>query len=152
MIVYEFLSQSSVCTDDLHDINLLIETLSRAKTAPKTRWDTLYEAVRHSRVLVARDETRRRTDWSSAIVGMATLTPKYKVSNTSGDIEEVVVDPRYQGQGIGRKLTEKLIEEARRLTMTELELTSHPSRIAANELYKSLDFKLRQNAYRLMLI
>lgn len=95
-------------------------------------------------ILTARD--------SVAIVGMATLITMLTPSGAYGMVEDVVVAERARGQGIGRELMERLIAEARRRKLMMLELTSNPSRSAANHLYQSLGFEKREtNPYRLIL-
>ena len=63
-------------------------------------------------------------------------------------IEDVVVDEKHRGKGLGRKLMSKTIEALRAMNVKQVELTSRPSRTVANELYRSLGFKLRKtNVY-----
>ena len=63
-------------------------------------------------------------------------------------IEDVVVDKKHRGKGLGRKLMAKTIEALRAMNVKHVELTSRPSRTVANELYRSLGFKLRKtNVY-----
>jgi GNAT superfamily N-acetyltransferase len=102
---------------------------------------------RHVRIAIARDE---KSPQDTPIIGMASLIPMRTLSYQKGIIEDVVVLPAYQGQGISRRLMETLIGEAKKLHLTRLELTSHPSRIAANALYQKMGFQKRDtNAYRL---
>ena len=55
-----------------------------------------------------------------------------------------------RGAGIGRSLIEGLAGFARAEGFDFLELTSRPAREAANRLYRSLGFELREtNVYRL---
>ena len=69
-----------------------------------------------------------------------------------GRIEDVVVADSHRGQGIGRELMRRLIAEAMRRKLTQVELTSAPARVAANHLYQSLGFALREtNVYKLVL-
>ena len=57
---------------------------------------------------------------------------------------------RILGKHIGKALMERILEEARREAPIKLKLTSRPSRIAANKLYLSLGFSLREtNPYEL---
>jgi ribosomal protein S18 acetylase RimI-like enzyme len=63
-------------------------------------------------------------------------------------IEDVVVDEKHRGKGLGRRLMSKTIEALREMNVKRVELTSRPSRTVANKLYRSLGFKLRKtNVY-----
>jgi ribosomal protein S18 acetylase RimI-like enzyme len=64
-------------------------------------------------------------------------------------IEDVVVDDAARGQGMGEALTLAAIERARQEGAKTVDLTSRPSREAANRLYQRVGFKPRQtNLYR----
>ena len=64
-------------------------------------------------------------------------------------IEDVVADSAASGQRIGELLSQAALDEARRRGAKTVELTSRPSREAANHIYKKLGFKLRDtNVYR----
>jgi ribosomal protein S18 acetylase RimI-like enzyme len=65
------------------------------------------------------------------------------LSGLRARIEEVVVDEIYRGHGIGKELMLVLIELAKKLKISSMELTSRPSRVAANELYRHLGFVQR---------
>lgn len=68
-------------------------------------------------------------------------------------IEDLVVDESQRGKGIGRELTLFAIGFARSLGAESIELTSRPSRIAANQLYSKIGFILREtNVYRYPLV
>lgn len=83
------------------------------------------------------------------IVGMLTLVTYRIPTGLSGHIEDVVVDAERGGQGIGRLLVERALEEARRQGVRFVELTSRASREAANRLYQGCGFVIRDtNVYR----
>ncbi len=64
-------------------------------------------------------------------------------------IEDVVVNKNSRGKGVGKLLTEKAIELAEQHGAKTVDLTSRPSREAANALYKKVGFKQRDtNVYR----
>jgi ribosomal protein S18 acetylase RimI-like enzyme len=64
-------------------------------------------------------------------------------------IEDVVVDDAARGKGVGAALNERAIEVARGLGARTVDLTSRPSREAANRLYQRLGFEPREtNVYR----
>ncbi|WP_282111732.1 GNAT family N-acetyltransferase [Maribacter stanieri] len=79
------------------------------------------------------------------LVGIAMMA-KYKVvSGHKGMIEDVVVSSNYRGKGIGRKLMEKLLEQAEKEKLDDILLFSGHHRTAAISLYKSLGFKLKES-------
>ena len=83
------------------------------------------------------------------IVGMLTIGTYDIPTGTKVWIEDVVVDESQRGKGIGRELTLFAIDFAKSNGYKAIELTSRPSRIAANHLYRNLGFVLREtNVYR----
>ena len=66
------------------------------------------------------------------------------------NIEDVVVDGSARGRGVGEALNRAAIDRARAAGATTVDLTSRPSREAANRLYRRLGFEQRTtNVYRL---
>jgi ribosomal protein S18 acetylase RimI-like enzyme len=64
-------------------------------------------------------------------------------------IEDVVVDDAARGRGVGEALNRAALERARAAGATTVDLTSRPSREAANRLYRRLGFEARDtNVYR----
>ena len=64
-------------------------------------------------------------------------------------IEDVVVDEKYRGFGIGRALNQEALKRAEAAGARSVDLTSSPRREAANQLYLSLGFERRNtNVYR----
>ncbi len=85
-------------------------------------------------------------------VGTLSLIFYRTPSGLRSRIEDVVVDRSARGHGLGRALTRAAVEAARMRGARSVDLTSRPSRVAANELYKSEGFQLRESAsYRLSL-
>ncbi|MYB10077.1 MAG: GNAT family N-acetyltransferase [Acidimicrobiia bacterium] len=83
------------------------------------------------------------------IVGSLTLVLVRIPTGLRAIIEDVVVDERSRGQGVGRTLNEAALEVARAAGAVTVDLTSRPSREAANRLYLSLGFEVRDtNVYR----
>ena len=120
----------------------LVPQLSRSN-APPTEAE-LDEIVRSpaSRLLVARDDT-------DTIVGSLTLVLFRIPTAVRAWIEDVVVDESARGQGIGEALNREALCIAADHGARTVDLTSRPSREAANRLYQRLGFKLRDtNVYR----
>jgi ribosomal protein S18 acetylase RimI-like enzyme len=87
-----------------------------------------------------------------AIVGMLTLVTFPLPSGLRARIEDVVVDRDARGHGVGTALTTAAIDLARQQGARSVDLTSRPSRAAANRLYQRLGFQLRDsNVYRYQL-
>ena len=64
-------------------------------------------------------------------------------------IEDVVVNENARGKGVGSMLLEHAVSLAKELGAKTVDLTSRPSREAANALYKKMGFELRDtNVYR----
>jgi ribosomal protein S18 acetylase RimI-like enzyme len=64
-------------------------------------------------------------------------------------IEDVVVDEAARGAGVGAALNQAALERAAAAGATTVDLTSRPSREAANRLYRRLGFEVREtNVYR----
>lgn len=65
-------------------------------------------------------------------------------------IEDVVVDDKFRGKSLGKKLIEHAIHYVSRLGHSSLMLTSNPTRIAANKLYQAVGFRHKEtNVYKM---
>ena len=83
------------------------------------------------------------------ILGILTLVFCKIPTGKKASIEDVVVDEKIRGKGIGRTLVNHAIQFAKEKGITKIELTSSPSRVAANILYLKMGFELRDtNVYR----
>lgn len=120
---------------------VLIPQLSSSNPAPKRA--ELEEIVQSS----ATDLFLARVD--GRIVGSLTLATFRIPTGLRAWIEDVVVDDSARGHGVGAALNIAALEEARRRGALTVDLTSRPSREAANKLYKKLGFVEREtNVYR----
>ncbi|NQV97671.1 MAG: GNAT family N-acetyltransferase [Acidimicrobiaceae bacterium] len=92
-------------------------------------------------LFVARVETQ--------IVGLLTLALFRIPTAMRAWIEDVVVDAAARGGGVGEALNLAALAEAKRRGAQTVDLTSRPSREAANRLYRRLGFVQREtNVYR----
>ncbi|MEU4238260.1 GNAT family N-acetyltransferase [Actinoplanes sp. NPDC026619] len=84
------------------------------------------------------------------IVGALTLVLFPIPTGLRAWIEDVVVDEAARGMGVGAALTREAVRLAREAGARTVDLTSRPSRAAANRLYERLGFELRDSkVYRL---
>lgn len=86
-------------TDVPHMLPLLNEYTRQAEILPRTE-DDIYRTIREWVVMVD----------GQIIVGMGSLLIMW---NDLAEIRSLVVDPAYQGQGVGRRIVTKLIEDAK---------------------------------------
>lgn len=83
------------------------------------------------------------------ILGMLSLATFKIPTGKRAWIEDVVVDSTARGQGAGQKLVEAAVRHAKKVGAKTVDLTSRPSREAANRLYRRCGFKQREtNVYR----
>jgi ribosomal protein S18 acetylase RimI-like enzyme len=127
-------------TEDLYQaLQRLIPQLGAHKIPP-TR-DELRELVEsESSTLLAAYEI----DAKGLILGILCLTVYRVPTGLRSIIEDVVVDGSARRRGIAEALMHKAIELARESGAEGISLTSNPQRQAANLLYQSLGFQLRQ--------
>ena len=131
--------------DDVVDaLNQLLPQLSSTATAlTLTQLRDLVESP-STTLFVARNE--------GTLVGTLTLAVFRIPTGLRGWIEDVVVDESARGTGVGESLTLAAIDEAKRRGIRSLDLTTRPTRDAANRLYSRLGFERREtNVYRLNL-
>lgn len=127
-------------TPELHEaLERLVPQLSAHKTPPTV--DELKELVQSeaSTLLVARDP-----DENGSIVGALCLSIYRAPTGLRSIVEDVIVDEKMRGHRIGEGLMRRAIELARAAGADGVSLTSNPQRVAANRLYQSLGFQLRQ--------
>lgn len=86
------------------------------------------------------------------IVGITSLVVFRVVTGVRAFIDDVVVMESHRGHRLGIALVRAAIDHAASLGVRKIDLTSRPSREAANRLYQRLGFERRQtNVYRLTL-
>lgn len=125
----------------LDAVRRLVPQLS-SSTAPPTRIELeVIVAGPSTMLLLARHE--------HVIVGMLTLAIFRIPTGIRAWIEDVVVDAQMRGRGVGEALTREAVRIAGTHGARTVELTSRPSREAANRLYQRLGFERREtNVYR----
>jgi ribosomal protein S18 acetylase RimI-like enzyme len=133
-------------TDELVEaFERLVPQLSRSSPPPSRELVAEILASPACHQLLARDDDGR-------IVGVSTLVVFPIPTGRRAWIEDVVVDEAAAGRGIGTQLTEAMLDLARQLGCTTVDLTSRPSREAANRLYRRVGFVQREtNVYRMTL-
>ncbi len=123
----------------LDGLNRILPQLS--SSAPPLTLVQLDEICVNDMLFIARD--------SGVIVGSLTLVIFRLPTGLRAWIEDVVVDEAARGKGVGEELNKAAIKATFDSGARTLDLTSRPSREAANRLYQKLGFKAREtNVYR----
>jgi ribosomal protein S18 acetylase RimI-like enzyme len=133
---------TAVTPELIEAFDRLVPLLSRSSPAPTPA--ELGEIVDSPAtvVLMAREG-------NGAVVGALTLVLFRIPTGMRAWIEDVVVDQSARGHGVGEALGREALRRAQSAGARTLDLTSRPSRHAANRLYKRLGFVQRDtNVYR----
>lgn len=138
----------SVCREVTDEVvqafGVLIPQLSRSNPAPTRAELEALVASEASTLFVARVDGR--------IAGSLTLAMFRIPTGVRAWIEDVVVDESARGHGVGEALNRAALDHARANGAITVDLTSRPSREAANRLYKRMGFEQRDtNVYRFTL-
>jgi ribosomal protein S18 acetylase RimI-like enzyme len=119
----------------------LVPQLSRSNPPPSVAELAEIAASPATVLLLAHDGER--------VVGSLTLALFRIPTGLRAWIEDVVVDEAARGGGVGEALNRAAIDQARAVGARTVDLTSRPSREAANRLYRRLGFVQRDtNVYR----
>jgi ribosomal protein S18 acetylase RimI-like enzyme len=129
-------------TDEVVDaFARLIPQLSSSNPPPTRSQLEILVTSEASTLFLARVEGR--------IVGSLTLAMFRIPTGVRAWIEDVVVDEQARGHGVGEALNRAALDLARAEGAITVELTSRPSREAANRLYLRMGFVVRDtNVYR----
>lgn len=138
------IEQADEASDEVHQaIVRLLPFLSKSSPAPSADQVAEIATSPATTLFLARDGA------GGPIVGTLTLALFRIPSGVRAWIEDVIVDPAVEGRGCGRQLTQAALDAARAVGARTVELTSRPSREAANHLYLRLGFQIREtNVYR----
>jgi GNAT superfamily N-acetyltransferase len=125
----------------LDDVNRLLPQLSSSATS--MTHETLADMLQSSAITLFLASLEGRT------VGMLTLALFPIPTGVRAWVEDVVVEESARGNGVGALLTETAIQHAKRFGAKTVDLTSRPTREAANRLYRKVGFVQREtNVYR----
>lgn len=135
-------TEATVVDDALVDaFARLIPQLSRSSPPPATAELQSIVDNPNTFLFVARD--------GESIIGSLTLATFRIPTGLRAWIEDVVVDAAASGQRAGETLSRAALDKAKVLGCRTVDLTSRPSREAANHIYRKLGFELREsNLYR----
>ena len=142
----------TAATPEIHEaMGRLIPQLSRS-AAPMSEADVQRFLSQDSVHLFAFRPDEADAQGNRPILGMLSLVAFEIPTGVRAWVEAVVVDEAARGQGAGFALVEAAVEHAKKVGARTVDLTSRPSREAANRLYQRAGFQLREtNVYRVTL-
>ncbi len=133
---------TSVTDELMASLERLVPQLSRTSPVPGRAEVAEIVASPATVLLLA------RTD-EGAVVGSLTLVLFRIPTGVRAWVEDVVVDQSWRGRGIGEALGRDALRRAAEAGARTVDLTSRPSREAANRMYRRLGFEAREtNVYR----
>ena len=131
----------SVDDELMEAVGRLARQLSSSAPVPTRQELNEIVASPATTLLVAREDGR--------IIGMLTVAIFRIPTGLRAWIEDVAVDEVARGKGVGERLSREALRIAADRGARTVELTSRPSREAANRLYQRIGFERREtNVYR----
>ena len=125
----------------LSSINRLLPQLSKSSKPINLNQLKQLTGSECTQLFLARD--------AEGILGMLSLVVFSIPTGNKAWVEDVVVDEDARGKGVGKLLMNYAMETAETLGAKSVDLTSRPSREAANKLYQAIGFQEREtNVYR----
>jgi len=121
----------------------LIPQLGKHKVPPTAQELQALIASQGCILLIARE-----SDEIDEIIGTLCLNIYRVPTGVRSIVEDIVVDEKMRRRGVGEALVRRAIDLAREAGANGVTLTSNHQREAANQLYQSMGFELRNtNAY-----
>lgn len=134
-MIIDLLQAEELNTTLQDEVSILYAQLNPA--IPQVSLKKIMEGDGSTLIVVCRD--------GDVLVGLALLARYKVISGHKGMIEDVIVDSACRGQGIGRQLMTKLLEEAKKDQLDEVLLFTGHHRVVARNLYLSLGFQLKDS-------
>ena len=140
------IEECTAVTDDVVEaLARLVPQLSSSSPPPSAEALRAIVGSDACHLLLARDD-------DGTILGSMTLVVFPIPTGVRAWIEDVVVDGAARGRGVGEALNREALDLARRRGARTVDLTSRPTREAANRLYRRIGFEQREtNVYRITL-
>lgn len=145
MIKIEILNPDDISQHDPTALSILMTELGGREI--DLSYDDVVKIVSDTTTVVA-----RLVNDDKSIVGAGCVVHMHLLQGYRHLIESVVVLPQYRGYGLGRKIVDQLIDEARKFGDGNINLTCRPGRKHAIILYREMGFeKIDTDVYRLHL-
>jgi len=124
------------------DINQIKRLIGQLDSTAVFKPGAFYKAQQNGYVNLIRIDKK--------IIGLGWIFPRQTLLRKQAVVEDMIVDLDYRGRGLGEKILLNLIAWARKKGIEVVELTTNPKRVAANNLYKKIGFKLHETNHYLL--
>jgi GNAT superfamily N-acetyltransferase len=133
----------SIRNFETSDFDQVFELLKQLWSYKELDYDGMKKMLDHN--LTSPDHFYIVAAHGPRVIGFCSLTVKHNLwlQDLLGNVDEMVVDENYRGQGIGKKLMQRITEIAVQNNCKQLELESSFHREKAHTFYEELGFEKR---------
>ncbi len=114
------------------DLDRVRELVKQLDPSAEVKEYSLYKAVLEGYLATEYD--------NGVLVGMGWAFPRQTLLRKQAVIEDMIVDESQRGKGLGYKILDNVIQQAKADGCEMIELTTNPKREAANKLYQKYGF------------
>ena len=126
-------------TYNLDEIRKLVAQLDPAAVVNE---QSLYRAIVEGYI--------SKIEENGELIGIGWIFSRQTKLRHQAVVEDMIVDERHRGKGLGEKILLDLIRWAKNNGVEVVELTTNPKRLAANALYQKVGFKLHETNHYLL--
>ena len=126
----------------VYDLNIVKKLINQLDPSAEVNEQSLYKAMFSGYI--------SKIEKNGKLLGMGWIFPRQTLLRCQAVVEDMIVDEKQRGKGLGEKILLDLIKWAKGQGVEVVELTTNPKRIAANELYKKVGFKLHETNHYLL--
>lgn len=125
-----------------YDLNNVRKLISQLDPSAVVNEQSLYKSILDGYI--------SKIEKDGEIIGMGWIFPRQTSFRRQAVVEDMIVDEKYRGQGLGEKILLDLIDWAKKQGVEVIELITNPKRVAANSLYQKVGFKLHPTNHYLL--
>ena len=126
----------------VYDLDKAQKLVSQLDSAAVVNEQSLYKAMLDGYV--------SKIEEGGELIGMGWIFSRQTKLRHQAVVEDMIVDERYRGKGLGEKILLDLIRWAKAQSVEVVELTTNPKRLAANSLYQKAGLKLTETNHYLL--
>lgn len=125
-----------------YDLDNIKQLVAQLDPSAEVNEQSLYKAILGGYV--------SKVEKEGETMGMGWIFPRQTMLRRQAVVEDMIVNKKYRGQGLGEKILLDLIDWARKQGIETVELTTNPKRVAANSLYQKVGFVLHPTNHYLL--